>query len=176
MKHTLLPLLLAASAVQAHVTLEVPEAETGKSYKAVLRVGHGCDGSATKQIILTIPDGLRGAKPSPKAGWTLTTTRAPLARPYDSHGKTITDELAEVRWTANSEADYLQDAWYDEFTVRGTVVAEPGDLWFKLRQACVKGEWNWVEVPSAATPRPAAPAVLLKVRPAALPPKAEHAH
>uniref|UniRef100_UPI0013D3B0BB DUF1775 domain-containing protein n=1 Tax=Escherichia coli TaxID=562 RepID=UPI0013D3B0BB len=46
-------LLAAAGAAQAHITLDQPEAETGKPYKAVLRVGHGCDGSATRQIILT---------------------------------------------------------------------------------------------------------------------------
>lgn len=166
-------LLAAAHAAQAHITLETPEAETGKPYKAVLRVGHGCDGAATTQIIVTLPGGLRGAKPMPKPGWTLTTTRAPLATPYESHGKTIADELAEVRWTANAEANYLQDAWYDEFTLRATVVAEPGELWFKVRQVCVKGEWNWAELPSATTPQPRAPAVRLQVKPAGAP---AHAH
>ncbi|MCE4558152.1 YcnI family protein [Roseateles cellulosilyticus] len=155
-------LVALAGATQAHVTLETPETETGKPYKAVLRVGHGCDGSATRQIIVTLPNGLRGAKPMPKPGWTLTTTRAPLAKPYDSHGKTIADELAEVSWTANAEADFLQDAWYDEFTVRATVVADPGDLWFKVRQVCVKGEWNWADVPTPGQ-TPKAPAVRLKV-------------
>ncbi|MFX8137570.1 DUF1775 domain-containing protein, partial [Acinetobacter baumannii] len=53
MKHSLALLLAAAGAAQAHITLDQPEAETGKPYKAVLRVGHGCDGSATRQIILT---------------------------------------------------------------------------------------------------------------------------
>ena len=173
MKHSLALLLAAAGAAQAHITLDQPEAETGKPYKAVLRVGHGCDGSATRQIILTLPEGLRGAKPVPKAGWTLTTTRAPLAKPYESHGKTIADELAEVRWTANTEADFLQDAWYDEFSVRATVIAEPGELWFKVRQVCVKGEWNWAEVPAAGK-AVAAPAARLKVVPAR--PAAEHAH
>ena len=176
MKLTPLAMLLIASVAQAHITLEAPEAEADKPYKAVLRVGHGCDGSATKQIVVTIPDGLRGAKPVPKAGWTLTTTRAPLKTPYDSHGKPVTDELAEVRWTANTEADYLQDAWYDEFTVRATLPAEPGALWFKVRQVCVKGEWNWAEVPSAATPKPAAPAVRLNVVPAKPAAAAEHVH
>jgi uncharacterized protein YcnI len=168
-------LLALAASAQAHVTLEQPEAEAGKTYKAVLRFGHGCDGSATKQIVVALPDGYRGAKPVPKAGWTLTTVRKPLAKPYESHGKTITDELAEVRWTANTEADVLQDAWYDEFTVRGTLNAEPGDLWFKVRQTCVKGEWNWAEIPVAGQPAPAAPAVRLKVT-APKPAGTEHAH
>lgn len=167
MKHALALLMLAAAgAASAHITLETPEAETGKPYKAVLRVGHGCDGSATRQVIVTLPTGLRGAKPVPKAGWTLTTLRAPLAQPYDSHGKTVTDELAEVQWTARTEADFLQDAWVDEFTIRATVVAEPGTLWFKVRQVCVKGEWNWAEIPASSADHPRAPAVRLNVVPA----------
>lgn len=175
MKTTLLMALLAlAGAAHAHITLETPEAEAGKPYKAVLRVGHGCDGSATKQLVVTLPDGLRGAKPVPKPGWTLSTTRAPLKTAYESHGKTITDELAEVSWTANTEADQLQDAWYDEFTVRGTLPAEPGELWFKVRQVCVKGETNWAELPAAGHPA-AAPAARLRVLPAR-PATSDHAH
>lgn len=72
-----------------------------------------------------MPEGMRGAKPSSKAGWTLTTQRRPHRDLYDSHGKRVTDELAEARWTANGEANHLQDAWYDEFVLRITLPAEP---------------------------------------------------
>jgi len=160
---TLLALLLAGSA-QAHITLEQPEAPAGSSYKAVFKVGHGCDGAATKEIVVALPEGLRAAKPMPKPGWTLTTRRRPLKTPYDSHGRPVTDELAEVRWTADGEA--LPDAWYDEFVLRATLPAEPGELAFAVRQVCTRGEWNWAELPSAANPRPRAPAVRLRVLPA----------
>ena len=165
------PLLLAAAAgAQAHITLEQPEAEAGKPYKAVLRVGHGCaGGAATKEIVVTLPAGLRDAKPSPKPGWALSVRRAPLAKPYESHGKPVTDEAAEIRWTARSEADQLPDAWYDEFVLRATLPAEPGPLWFKVRQVCTEGEWNWADIPTAGagTGGLKAPAVRLLVKPAA---------
>lgn len=169
------PLLLAAlfsGIAQAHVTLDQPTAPAGSSYRATFKVGHGCDGAATKAIVVTLPEGLRGAKPMPKAGWTLATTRRTLKVPYDSHGKPVTDELAEVRWTANTPADFLQDDWYDEFVIRASLPSEPGELWFAVRQTCTKGEWNWAEIPSAATPKPRAPAVRLIVQPAA--PTAPH--
>lgn len=140
--------LFAAGAAQAHVVLEQKEAEAGSAYKAVLKVGHGCDGSATRQISVTLPSGFRGAKPTPKAGWTLALRTATLERPYESHGKPVTEGLAELSWTANTEADHLQDAWADEFIVRGTLPAHAGTLWFKVRQTCVKGESNWAEVPA----------------------------
>lgn len=161
-----LALLALAGAARAHVTLDPPEAPAGSSYRAVFKVGHGCDGAATTEIAVTLPEGLRGAKPMPKPGWTLTTRRRPLKTPYDSHGKAVTDELAEVRWVADGEANHLQDAWYDEFVLRASLPAEPGELAFQVRQVCTRGEWHWAELPSAANPKPRAPAVRLKVVPA----------
>lgn len=170
----LLPLLALHGAAQAHITLDQPTAPAGSSYRATFKVGHGCEsGAATKEITVSLPTGLRGAKPMPKPGWTLTTTRRPLASPVGSHGRTVTDELAEVRWTANTPADQLPDDWYDEFVLRAALPAEPGTLWFAVHQVCTRGEWRWAEVPSAATPNPRAPAVRLIVQPATA---AEHAH
>ena len=173
MKTTLLLTALLASTAHAHVTLDQPAAPAGSSYRATFKVGHGCDGAATTTLVITLPEGLRGAKPMPKPGWTLTTTRRALKTPYESHGKPVTDELAEVRWTANTPADALPDAWYDEFVVRTGLPAEPGDLWFAVRQTCTQGEWLWAEKPSTDNPRPRAPAVRLKVVPAV---GADHAH
>jgi uncharacterized protein YcnI len=168
MKTSLTASLLAlAGTAQAHITLDVPEAPGGSSYRAVFKVGHGCEaGAATKEIVVTLPEGLGGAKPMPKPGWTLTTRRRPLKVPVESHGKTVTDELAEVRWTANGEANFLPDAWYDEFILRATLPAAPGELAFAVRQVCTQGEWNWAELPTTDNPKPRAPAVRLKVTPA----------
>ena len=134
MKNSLLPVLLAllaiASNAHAHVVLEQKEAEAGSLYKAVFKVGHGCEGSATNQIVVTLPAGLRGARPTPKPGWTLTRS------------------ATEISWAARTDEDILQDDWYDEFVLRGTLPEQPGELWFKVRQVCVKGESNWAEVPA----------------------------
>jgi len=165
--HLIASLLLLAGSAQAHITLDQPEASAGSSYRAVFKVGHGCEGgAATKEIVVTMPEGLRGAKPMPKPGWTLTTRQRPLKTPYDSHGKPVTEELAEVRWTAQGEANHLPDAWYDEFILRASLPVEPGELAFAVRQVCTQGEWNWAELPTAANPKPRAPAVKLKVMPA----------
>lgn len=170
----LLGLGLAATVAQAHVALDTPEAEAGKSFRAALRIGHGCDGAPTRQVIVTVPEGLRGAKPQPKPGWTLQVTKAPLMTPYESHGRKVLEDTIEVRWTANSEADQLQDAWFDEFVLRATAPAQPGVLWFKVRQLCTQGEWNWAEIPSSETPKPRAPAAKLTIKPSAAP--AAHVH
>ena len=50
--------LAAVSCACAHITLERREAPVGASYKAVMRVPHGCDGSPTTAIRVRIPEGI----------------------------------------------------------------------------------------------------------------------
>ena len=64
-------LRLPVGDASAHVTLERQEAPVGSSYKAVLRVPHGCGGSPTTAIRVRVPAGIIGVKPMPKPGWQL---------------------------------------------------------------------------------------------------------
>jgi len=50
--------LAGISVAFAHATLETRQAPVGASYKAVLRVPHGCDGSATVSLRTRIPEGV----------------------------------------------------------------------------------------------------------------------
>lgn len=167
-------LLLAARAGFAHIVLAEPAAPAGTSYRATFRVGHGCDGSATTAIKVFIPDGFRGAKPMPKPGWILSTRREKLAQPYDSHGKTITDDVVEVTWTAAGRDHGLPDAWYDEFILRGSLPADEGPRWFRVLQTCEHGQLDWAQIPPSGTSTRGlkTPAVLLEVQPA----EAAHRH
>src|SRR5690242_898298 len=90
-------LFLAASLPAfAHVTLEYQVANAGSYYKGTFKVGHGCGSSPVKQIVVTVPAGVQGAKPMPKAGWTLEVTREKLAQPRQDHGKAVTEEVARI--------------------------------------------------------------------------------
>ena len=89
MKNT--PKTLAACAAlfglglaQAHVVLQDPAAAAGAGYRATFTVGHGCEGTATTAIRVSIPEGFQGAKPMPKPGWTLAIRSARLAKPVDA--------------------------------------------------------------------------------------------
>ena len=73
--------MLCIGTVSAHVTLETPQATIGASYKAVLRVPHGCDGSATTAIRVRIPAGIITVKPMPKPGGNSTPSAAPTPSP-----------------------------------------------------------------------------------------------
>lgn len=131
----------------AHVTLEYQVANAGSYYKGTFKVGHGCGTSPVKQIVVTIPAGVQGAKPMPKAGWTLEVTRTKLAQPVLDHGKTVTEDVSRISWTAKTPADYLQNDWYDEFVLQARLPSKAGMLYWPVSQICEEGKVDWVEVP-----------------------------
>ncbi|MCX7239377.1 MAG: YcnI family protein [Burkholderiales bacterium] len=158
-------LLAVAGASSAHIVLQDGAAAAATSYRATLRVGHGCEGTATTALSVTIPEGFTGAQPMPKPGWNVSTRSGTLTKPYVSHGKTYTEGVLEITWTAKSPEYYLPEAYYDEFVLRGTTPAAPGALWFKVVQTCEKGSNPWTDVPANGTSTKGMkfPAALLEV-------------
>ena len=127
-------LFALAAPAYAHVTLETAEAPVGSSYKAVIRVPHGCAGAATETLRVQIPEGMFAVKPMPKAGWTLETVTGPYARANDNFGTATNEGVTEVIWKGE-----LPDAYYDEFVLRGRIADDlaVGDtLCFAVVQEC----------------------------------------
>jgi len=134
---------LAAPAV-AHSTLEVQQANLGASYKAVLRIPHGCGTEATHTIRVQIPEGFYNVKPMPKAGWTLQTVTGPYENTYVNHGKGVSEGVTEIVWSEGN----LPNEFYDEFVFRGTFAdtLEEGPFYFPAIQECANGEEAWTDV------------------------------
>jgi periplasmic copper chaperone A len=156
-------------AALSHVVLQERTATALSTYKAVFMVGHGCDGSATNQIKVSLPPGMQGVRPMPKPGWSLSTKLGKLAVPFDNgHGGMVTEGVAEVTWTANAPENFLLDAYYDEFVLRGRLPKETGPIWFKVLQGCEKGSTDWAEIPASGTSTKGlrTPAALLEILPA----------
>jgi uncharacterized protein YcnI len=138
----------AVSGASAHVTLETTQAPTGSTYKAVLRVGHGCKGKPTTAIRVKIPEGVIAVKPMPKPGWQLATTRGAYAKSYDYYGTPMSEGVTEIAWTGNK----LPDEFYDEFVFRGQLAGVvPGTVvYFPVVQECTDGAVHrWIEIPAA---------------------------
>lgn len=169
-------LLAATGAASAHVVLAEKTAAAGSPYRAVFKIGHGCGDQATTGIRVTLPPGFKGAKPMPKPGWQLAVRKDKLPASYVSHGKTVTEDTAEIAWTAATPADALPDAHYDEFVLSGTLPDKPGPLWFKVLQRCGQTQTDWSEQPASGTSTQGmkSPAALLTVTPAAA--GGEHKH
>lgn len=155
-----LGLSLLAAPVLAHVTLETAEAKVGATYKAVLRIPHGCGDLATKTLRVQIPEGFFNVKPMPKAGWVLETVRGPYARAYDNHGTELTEGVQEIVWSGGD----LPNEFYDEFTFRGSFA---GDLpvgstfYFPVVQECEGAEEAWIDTTGDEKAEMPAPGVTL---------------
>jgi uncharacterized protein YcnI len=153
----------------AHVTLETQEAKVNAPYRAVLRVPHGCDKSATTAIRVRIPDGVIGVKPKPHSGWTLKTVTGKYPKPMKHYHSELTEGVVEISWSGGK----LPDEWYDEFVFSGYISGElaPGTtLYFPVVQECEKGVSRWIEIPVAGQshsdlPRPAPGLKLLPAAP-----------
>jgi uncharacterized protein YcnI len=140
-------LLSASSLAFAHATLEVKQASPKSSYKAIMRIGHGCEGSPTLKVRIQVPEGYVNVKPMPKAGWTMETVVGKYAKEYDTGHAKISQGVKEVIWTGK-----LLDAHYDEFVLTGTIdggIAPNTTMWFPTVQECEKGFNRWIEIPAA---------------------------
>jgi uncharacterized protein YcnI len=152
-------LTAGVNVAQAHVVLEQPRAPAGTFYKATFVISHGCKGSPTTRVTVRIPEGVRAARPQPRAGWSLT-IRGAVAR-----------DIVEAVW----DRDAPQNAHHDEFVVLMQLPDTAGILYFQVRQDCEQGRIDWVDIPGPGrSTRGSSPAPALEVTPAAseqLPPR-----
>lgn len=154
----------AATAALAHATFANGEVKPEGYVAAVLQVPHGCDGKATNEVQIKLPEGFISAKPMPKAGWELEVITGDYKKSYDNHGKAITSGAVEIRWKNGD----LPDGFYDTFTVYGKVSGVEGGsaLPFVTTQLCgTDGKVAWDQVAPAGTDPHSlkSPAPVLKV-------------
>jgi len=138
--------LASVACAYAHVTLEIREAPVGASYKAVMRVPHGCEGSPTTAIRIRIPAGVVGVKPMPKPVWQLNIVTGAYPKPFTLRGAKLTEGVTELSWSNGK----LADAHYDEF-IFTSVLAEELEagktIYFPVVQECEGGVHRWIEIP-----------------------------
>jgi len=142
---TLTALAFFTTPASAHVTANPNKGEAGTYFQTSFRVSHGCDGSPTKSVKITLPAGFITVKPQYKAGWKLDIVKRKLDKPVRAaHGKTATEEFAQIVWSGGN----LPDEQYDEFGLLVKLPDTVGKLWFPVIQECESGELRWNEVPS----------------------------
>ncbi|MFD2252280.1 YcnI family protein [Pseudochelatococcus lubricantis] len=141
-------LATGATAASAHITLENQQAPVQSTYKAVFRVGHGCEGKPTTKVRVRIPEGVIAVKPQPKAGWTVEKVRGEYAKTYDYYGTPTREGVKEIVWSGGS----LPDDEYDEFVLRAYLTGDlkpDTTLYFPVVQECPDGAAErWIEIPA----------------------------
>lgn len=160
----LVGMALPADRAHAHVTLENTQARAGTGYKAVLRVPHGCKGSATVRLSVQIPAGVIAVKPQPKPGWQIEITHGPYAQAYTFHGARLAEGVRTLTWSGGR----LPDEYYDEFAFSSQIASSlPAGttLYFPVVQTCEQGVQRWIETSTDGQgARPEMPAPSMQVR------------
>jgi len=143
--------LMAAPAL-AHVTLTENSAAPGARFTAHFRVGHGCSGSPTIALTVTIPSGVSQVMPEAPPGWTIATVREGA-------------RVSAVTWKGGELAADKPG----EFVAAMTLPAGSAQLVFPATQVCKAGQEEWNETPMAgmAMQHPA-PVLLLAAAPASV--------
>ncbi len=88
------------------------------------------------------------AKPMPKPGWKLATTKGAYGKSYDYYGTPVAEGVTEIVWTGGD----LPDDWYDEFVFRARLTDFPAGtaVYFPVVQECADGAVHrWIEIPEA---------------------------
>ncbi|ATN34561.1 hypothetical protein ACO34A_12190 [Rhizobium sp. ACO-34A] len=155
---------LNAGGAFAHASFANEPVRPESYFVAVLQIPHGCDGKATNEVQVTLPEGFVFAKPQPKAGWELEVIKGDYQKPYDDHGKKVTSGPVEIRWKGGD----LPDDFYDTFVIRGKVsgVEAGGNLAFKTIQLCGtdgKVAWDEIAAPGVDPHSLKSPAPVIKI-------------
>ena len=138
-------ILGTAGLAQAHVSLATPQAAAESSYKAVLKIPHGCGAAATTQISVKIPEGFIAAQPQLKAGWDIETVKSDYQHSYKLYGKDVKNGVTEIIWKGGK----LPSDFYDEFAFVGKLASFDKDtaLSFPTVQTCEDGKTeNWTDI------------------------------
>lgn len=138
---------LYSATASAHATFEQKEATINQNYKAVIRIPHGCKGSATTSVSVTLPEGVIKAKPMPKAGWDIDVVRGKYENTYQYHGE-VTEGVKSITWKGGK----LPNDFYDEFVFRARVTDHfkaNEVIYLPVIQTCESGSNKWVEIPEA---------------------------
>jgi uncharacterized protein YcnI len=138
-------MLAGVTAASAHVGV-TPDKTDANSY-ALLTFGipHGCDGSGTTKVTITLPDELNDAQPTVNPNWTVEKVVEQLPAPKKlADGATITKRTSKIVYTAKAPLNpELRDALVLSVKLPD---AAGSTLRFPTLQNCEKGQTDWSEI------------------------------
>lgn len=170
-----------AAPAAAHVTIDPSTTAAGSLAVLTVTVPHGCDGSPTTAVTVSVPPevvevGVAPAAGAPATAWATEVRTEPLAEPATAHdGTTLTERVALVTFRA---ATPLPDGEQGVVALEVRLPdAEGATLAFPTVQTCEQGEVAWIEVAAAGAgtdglARPAPTLAVTARDPAAPPPVA----
>ncbi|MGY1650109.1 YcnI family protein [Geodermatophilus sp. SYSU D01119] len=155
-------LLATAGVASAHVTVSSQDAAAGGYGKLTFRVPNESDTASTVAVRIQVPEeaAMASLRAMPVAGWTVSTTRAQLPEPLESHGQEITEYVSVVEFRAE-EGQGIGPGQFMEFALSGGPFPDADEVSYPAVQTYSDGtEAAWIE-PTVGGEEPEYPAPVL---------------
>lgn len=140
--------MAGGASASAHVHVDPGTAPAGQTVPVTFSFEHGCDGSPTVSLTVSIPSGVGNATPQVQGGWSIHRDLRPDGTP--SRVTYTADTPIQSGLAASVGMNVLFDS-----TPRASRVA------FPVLQTCASGATSWVQIPrlgqdpeSLSTPAP----------------------
>lgn len=148
--------LAAPTAAQAHVTLQPDEVPAGGFTRLDVRVPNERDDASTTKVQVKFPPGFIFASYEPVPGWTAEVAKRKLAKPVESHGEQIDEEIDTITWTGDGPQGEIGPGQFQDFGLSLGMPDEPGKaLVFKSLQTYSGGEVvRWIGPEDGDEPAP----------------------
>lgn len=143
----LLLLACLVAVAHAHATIQPPKASLNEYVVAAVRIPHGCQGSATNNVTVVIPDSITKVKPRAVPGWQLQITTKAIPPITGEGGAVINTTVDTVSWFGGR----LPDSQFEEFQMQfRTPDAKAGTkIYFPIYQGCEVNQTAWIEIPQS---------------------------
>lgn len=139
-------MLSSMGAASAHVTMKADTTAAGSYALLTVAFSHGCEGSPTTQIAISVPEEIASIAPGMNYGWTVEKITDDSATPVVDEDGESSAPLSEIVYTAKEP---VEDGFYDQFvlSVQLPADAEGETIYFPVIQTCEEGETAWVQIP-----------------------------
>jgi periplasmic copper chaperone A len=162
--------LVGAAPAFAHVTAQPQTAEQGSYAVIAMRVPTESDTAGTVSLQVTLPADhpITSVRTTPRPGWTATVAKAPVNPPVESHGRTITEAVRTVTWTADPGVRIGPGEFVDFPLSLGPLPTDTDRLVLPAVQTYDDGEVvAWDQPPAADGSEPERPAPSVTLTPPA---------
>lgn len=157
---------ICTSPAFAHVSVQPEGVAARGGYATVnVKVPNERPETSTVKVEMSFPADHPLASVMPQAipGWTVDVTKTKLARPLTLHGKSITEAVSRVTWTATDEG--IEPGYFQKFPLSlGQLPEDTDALVLKTLQTYSDKEVvRWIEPPVAGQEEPEHPAPVLRL-------------
>lgn len=138
---------LGLAGAAAHVTIKPDTTAAGAYANLTVAFSHGCDGSATTKLTITLPEPLVDAKPEIISGWKVEKVTETLDEPLTlDNGSSVTERIGQIVYTAETP---IEDGYLQKMDLSVQLPDAEGEtLAFPVLQTCEEGETDWAEIPA----------------------------